>query len=394
MASISTNKQGNRRVQFVDGDGRRKSVYLGKRTIRAAETIKIRVQHLLSAKFSGDGWDSDTSRWVASLEDELAAKLAAVGLIPTRARSTVSDFTAVYVAGRTDTKPRTNAKLTHAANTLCEFLGANRKLQDVTPGDADDFRRWLGTKMGEQTTRRILGRAKQFFRAAVRKRLITESPFADMKGVTVQANKARDAFITRETALKVEEACPNVEWRLLFALARWGGLRVPSEVQALTWGDIDWERDRFRVSSIKTEHHEGHAERWVPIFPELRPHLEQAFHQAAEGAEFVIERHRDGNANLRTHMHRIIKRAGFTPWPKTFQNLRATRETELVRAHPIHVVCAWLGNSPRVAAAHYLQVTDSDFASATQKTTQTVPGDARQGATIENEKAHNSATAV
>ena len=32
--------------------------------------------------------------------------------------------------------------------------------------------------------------------------------------------------------------------------------------------------------------------------------------------------------------------------------------------HPIHVVCNWLGNSPRVVAEHYLRVTESDFQSA------------------------------
>ena len=37
-------------------------------------------------------------------------------------------------------------------------------------------------------------------------------------------------------------------------------------------------------------------------------------------------------------MHRIIRRAGLTPWPKPFQNLRSTRETELAETYPLHVV--------------------------------------------------------
>ena len=41
--------------------------------------------------------------------------------------------------------------------------------------------------------------------------------------------------------------------------------------------------------------------------------------------------------------------------------MRASRETELVVDYPIHVVCAWIGNSPAVAAKHYLQVRDEDF---------------------------------
>jgi hypothetical protein len=52
------------------------------------------------------------------------------------------------------------------------------------------------------------------------------------------------------------------------------------------------------------------------------------------------------------------------PWPKLFQNLRSSRETELTQKFPLHVVCAWMGNSQLVAAKHYLQVTDKHFTKA------------------------------
>ena len=58
------------------------------------------------------------------------------------------------------------------------------------------------------------------------------------------------------------------------------------------------------------------------------------------------------------------ERAGVASWPKPFQNLRASRETELARAFPLHVVTEWLGNTPQIALKHYLQVTDEDFARA------------------------------
>ena len=50
------------------------------------------------------------------------------------------------------------------------------------------------------------------------------------------------------------------------------------------------------------------------------------------------------------------------PWPKLFQNLRSTRETELADQFPIQVVCEWIGNTEAVAAKHYLQVTEDHFA--------------------------------
>ena len=54
------------------------------------------------------------------------------------------------------------------------------------------------------------------------------------------------------------------------------------------------------------------------------------------------------------------------PRPKLFQNLRATRETELAESWPMHVVCAWIGNSQAVARKHCLQVTEDQFRRAAQ----------------------------
>ena len=103
------------------------------------------------------------------------------------------------------------------------------------------------------------------------------------------------------------------------------------------------------------------------MFAELRPYLEDARElagdRADDPAEPIIIRYRAG-ANLRTQLKRIIGRAGLNPWPKLFQNLRSTRETELAEAFPIHVVCEWIGNSQAVAQKHYLQVTDAHFEAA------------------------------
>ena len=156
-----------------------------------------------------------------------------------------------------------------------------------------------------------------------------------------------------------------MEWRLIFALARWGGLRIPSELMQLRWQDVDWAGSKLRITSPKTEHHEGKGSRVIPLFRELREHLEAAWDAAPEGAEFVIATHRDSNANLRTQFERIIGKAGVEPWPKLFQNLRSSRETELAQTHPLHVCASWLGNSPAVAVNFYMQVTESDFAKET-----------------------------
>jgi integrase len=129
---------------------------------------------------------------------------------------------------------------------------------------------------------------------------------------------------------------PDTEWKLIFALCRFGGLRCPTEVLRLSWADINWAGSRFTVHASNTEHHEDAGIRVVPIFPQLRPYLQDCFDLAEPGAMDVITRYRDNTSNLRTQLGRIIKKAGLVPWPKPFQNLRATRETELSEQFPIH----------------------------------------------------------
>ncbi len=81
MASISRDPNGRKRILFVAPDGKRKTIRLGKMSIRAAEAVKFRIEHLLAGKITGNAVEADTAAWVASLETAMAGKLAAVGLI-------------------------------------------------------------------------------------------------------------------------------------------------------------------------------------------------------------------------------------------------------------------------------------------------------------------------
>ena len=72
-------------------------------------------------------------------------------------------------------------------------------------------------------------------------------------------------------------------------------------------------------------------------------------------------------------MLRDIDAAGLSPWPKLWQNMRASRETELVEQFPAHVVAAWVGHTVAVAEKHYLQVTEAHFEKAVQNPVQSAP---------------------
>ncbi|MBA4104824.1 MAG: hypothetical protein C0485_03620 [Pirellula sp.] len=229
-------------------------------------------------------------------------------------------------------------------------------------------------KLGDNTVRRRCGFARQFFRAAMRKRFITENPFGEMKGVSIRSNRSRDYFILQEDAAKALDKCPDVQWQLVFALSRYGGLRCRSEHLALKWIDVDWINGRMTMRSPKTEHHEGGDSRIIPIFPEPRPFLEDAWELAKDAVlamvpedrakAHVFTRYRDANSNLRTQLERIFAKTRLKTWPKLFQNLRATRATELAAKYPSHVAAEWLGHSTMVAQKQYWRVTEADFAKA------------------------------
>ena len=89
MASISTDKNGNRKIQFGNGNGERKSIYLGTVRMKTARDLKVRVEALNSAKGSRSSLDNETAEWVANIEDDLAGKLADV-----RTAATVAGFSA------------------------------------------------------------------------------------------------------------------------------------------------------------------------------------------------------------------------------------------------------------------------------------------------------------
>ncbi len=363
---------GTWRIDFAIGtNGQRRSIRLGHLDKRAAESALLRIDKIIAAKSVNGTPDPEMLAWIAGVDDTLHGRLAAVGLVEPRAAAailTLGAFIDNFIAAKQEVKPHTRLNFEQLKRWLVKYFDKQRDVAAIKAADATAFRSFMIEQgLAEATYRRHLGRCRELFRWGIKRNLYHGSnPFADLS-VTVRADKARQRFITRETADKLMDAAPDAQWRLLIALSRYGGIRVPSEALALTWGDVDFEHFRLRVPSPKTAHILGKECRFIPMFPELRQPLLDVFEQAEEGETRVITRYQGGSTcNLRTHMTRIVHRAGLQMWPKPFHNMRASRQTELAESFPLHVVCAWIGNSKAIAAEHYLQVTDAHFTKAIQ----------------------------
>jgi integrase len=376
MASISNDPGGKRRILFFDPNGERKQIRLGKASKWTAERIKTRLVKLVEHLQLGGTMEPDLVQWVKDLKPTLAKKLARVGLIPSqepKEATMLAAFLKSYIDGRADLKPATKVVRGQVIRDLNEFFGETRDVRTITPGDADDFKQSrVKRNLAPTTIHKRLQNARSFFHALQRRKLIDENPFEGVK-TAATGIKDRQRFVTQEEIDLVISFCPDHHWKAIVALARYGGLRCPSEVLSLRWQDIDWNSGRIIVTSPKTEHHAGKASRTIPLFPELRPFLDKAFELAPEGAVYVVdERFRKAangpagwmSTNLRTTFQKIIKRSGLTPWPRLLQNLRASRETELIKKHTLPTVTEWLGNTPKIAMRHYLMSTKEEFEAA------------------------------
>ena len=362
-------------IQLSPGENEsRPKISLGGISKKQADTAKRNIENLIKCKNTGVVISPAAQEWLDGIADGLRKRLEVLKIIDPKNKGrsfTVAEWTEKYIRMRQadkGTKADTVRKMENVSRRLSVFFKSD-KLMDVSVFQAKAFKSYLRNTVGlsENTARKHIAVSRQFFTAAIESKLIKNNPFKS-KGqpVTIRPNPNRFFYVTQGMAEKVLEACPDAQWRLIFGLARWAGLRCPSEVLRLKWQDVDFENNRFTVHASKTEHNADAGIRTVPMFPELRPLFQDAFDNAKDGDIYCITRYRDKAVNLRTQMNKIIRRAGLEVWPKLFQNCRSTRETELFKmtGGNVKAVCSWIGNSPAVAMQHYAQVTEADIQEA------------------------------
>jgi integrase len=232
------------------------------------------------------------------------------------------------------------------------------------------------------TVRLNVGNARTLFGKAAERELISRNPFDHLPAGTTPTRNER--YVTPLEAEKIIAESGNIGCKLVFALARYGGLRVPSETHRLTWADVDFERARLTVRSPKTERYAGHEQRIVPITSKLIALLQSAFDAADVGQELIIAGNRS-NAWMRDAVFTAIKRAGVEPWDDLFRTLRSSCEREWAMTLPQYAVSKWLGHSIAVSGKHYAHgVPDELFAKAAQNPAQQASEMARNVPQIES----------
>jgi integrase len=361
------------RLQITPPGQRRVRLRLGDMPAENAAAIAVHVHKILAARASGAPLGLDTADWLGRLPEGLHDRLLAQGVLDeSMARPvamTLGEFCDLYFQRPEDRAWRTVNQLKIARANLLACFGPARPLRSITEGEAKDFRKWLSMPRGEakkawqgSTANRICGRAKEMFAYAKSRRFIDHNPFESVRGLTVRANPETQFFVCPELTARILGAMPTHMWRALFALARIGGLRCPSETRALRWENIKWDEGKIEVPCVKTRRHAGRAWRTIPLWPELRAILEALRTASPTDAEWVIKEYRRESANPAVQFARFLKQANIPLYPKLMQNLRFSRAQELIdEGYPEHVVQAWIGHTAAVAREHYRAVTEEHF---------------------------------
>ncbi len=373
MASIvklGPGKQPPRAIDFFDHRSKRQRLRIGKVTHDVAHEFKRRVEKLVNAKRLNQSLDPETVHWLTGLCLEIKIKIAQFDLCELPEAEPAVPTLAVLLDDylewkRYELKPSSIKRLEHTFEAMKQFFKGRTLIDQITTTKAKDWRtEMLKAGLSEASIRTNARNAKSVFRDAVERKHIAENPFFALASSSIAAERSR--FVTEAETDKILASCPDDNWKCLVGLARFAGLRVPSESHAVTWQDIDWNLKRLRVFAPKTS-----TTRVVPIFPKLAKLLDEAARKVTDHSQPIVAL---SGHNRHRQMTKIIDAAGLEPWPDLFQTLRRSCETQMAMTVPQHAVSAWIGHSELVSARHYLQVTDELFQRITGNTEGTTHG--------------------
>lgn len=358
MASISTNKtSGIRRIIVQVGDHRR-TIGIGLMRMKSAIWLRDLAQDLADCVALGKAIDPDLVEKVRRLSPDIHDQLSRVGLVRgIKRRINLSDVLARFIVGRKMNDGTIKCYLKVITNLKSQFTGA---FSDIGPDEAQAFQTYLKNTYAAATASRRIKACRTIWQWAIENDLGRENPWKGVKAGS-QTNSARKEYVPAETVKGLIDIADD-EMKLVLSLSRFCGLRVPSEIKSLRWEDIDLREGTMRISSVKTMHHQGHEERYIPIFHQARAIIEKMHKGQGDITSGMLSTN-----TLRKRLLDLCKKAGVKPWKKLWHNMRASCETDLMSDHDSHVVAKWLGHSMAIAEKHYLTVPPKELEKATRQ---------------------------
>ncbi|NBO46708.1 MAG: hypothetical protein EBU85_06855, partial [Actinobacteria bacterium] len=320
------------------------------------------LNRLIGAKSAGVKPDKADLEWVAQLPDRVHEQIHQRGLCAARIKEVVfADYLDEYFKNQAvcsraavSTVERWQTARGHARN----YFGS-RTLQSLTREDAQKFRNHLlgkagqcGKTMSDATVRKNCSIVSGAVVEAVKRGLIASNPFDAVPKGNI-ASPDSEKVVPADEVLKVINFTDSPEDKILLGLARFAGLRIPSEIQEMRWSDVQFGTGLLEVHAIKTKRH-GKTRRVIPMDPRLVDILKSCKPKAASEEDFVLPYLRTHSA-LGVRFRRLCRGAGVALWDKCFTSLRKSFASEMCKDHSPADVAAWLGNTTPVFIKHYLR---------------------------------------
>lgn len=348
------------------GDDKRTTLRLGLLSEKTANEISGHIDHLIESKRWKTTVQESTKAWLQTADKKLIKRLVSLKLCAEMDNPTVAELVNAYIARKTvDWASGTVSNFNQVKDLLIEYF-PDALVSELTTKDSKAFWAWMrkDKSLGENTCRKHFQRCRQVFDDCIEQEVITRNPFR-VSEIKVTVGVAAKDYVEESTIKAVIDHLPadDTEWRLLFAFSRYAGCRMPSEIEELTWNDIDWAQNTITIKSPKTKRYAGRAQRKIPIFPELQSLILSHSEAVPDGTIYVFPNLRS-HSNLSTIAKRYVEAAGFTVWSEFWNSLRASRETDLMDSHGLRRACAWIGNTPNVAIKHYALLKHSDYVDA------------------------------
>jgi integrase len=332
-------------------------------TSGSADRVCRIVSDILAYRNRGESLSGELINKIHSLPERLRKSLDRQGLLGGHVGVNLETLITAFLETKKGMSQDTQNTYTRQFNFLLEHFGKERKISSIDTASCLRFKADKLSFYSPASLCMALRRYRSLFTFAVDSFWLERNPFNTIKGGK-ENNDKRQVYIPRETILNVIHHCNNTRDKLLLALARFGGLRIPSEIKHMRYSD-------FTDKTIRIHPDTKTGAREIPLFRDI-----QSFYNA-----LVSEQGREFNpsdlifpelGDFHRRIDRAIERSGEERWQKKFINLRSSCTTDLEsQGLSEKTLDCIFGNSAAIRKKHYVQfLKDKEFSRLLQADSQ------------------------
>jgi len=348
--------QGKWQVNF-SVNGKQRTLYLGGDfTSGSADRVARIVTDILACRNRGDSVPLEVLRRIETLPERVQASFEKHGLIDGATSRTLEMLLESFYESKAHLKANSQTSYKAIGNLLLRHFGGSTKISSIEKSACERLKTVLRKDYSVCSVTNVIKRGRMIFKLAVDAEWLAKNPFAGISA-GVDFNLDRMFYVDRKMIYRVIEHCRDDYDRLLLALARFAGLRIPSEVERLRFCD-------FTENVIHIHRETKTGSREVPLFGEIREIFTQINNRRptvgnlgtlCQPTDLVFANLGNKEA-IRRRILAAIRASGVEQWAKLFVNLRSSCITDMVeRGYKEKTLDAMFGNSAVIRSRHYVQ---------------------------------------